>query len=213
MYPGDGLARFMFDRSSLISYLPGTCRLLPVVSGPRAESVLIPERLWSRPIVIEVTNGGPVDEQRQALDEQFPPDDTDYVLDGSDVLKYFKVISYLFPEVKTEFNDVSTFANCGVSHGVFDARFYVNRNLTSGAAAAVLIVTSETAANLAEIGLECIVHYNGGPTGTNLSPQVTFFKYTTTAGTYYVMLAATNQASLDNFYRSFTSRGLDLQAV
>jgi hypothetical protein len=162
---------------------------------------------------MQVAGGGPVDAQRQALDDQFPTDNTDYVLNGSDVLNFFKVIAYLFPEVRTEFNDVSTFTNCGISHGVFDARFYVNRQLTSGAAAAVIIVTSESATNLAEIGAECIVHYNGGPSNTNLSPRVTFFKYTTTTATYYVMLAATNQVSFNNFYQSFVSRGLDLQAV
>jgi len=35
----------------LVSALSETCRLFPVVSGPRAESVLIPEPLWSRPIL------------------------------------------------------------------------------------------------------------------------------------------------------------------
>jgi hypothetical protein len=30
--------------------LSGSSRLFPVVSGPRAESVLIPEPLWSKPI-------------------------------------------------------------------------------------------------------------------------------------------------------------------
>jgi hypothetical protein len=37
-------------RSVLASALSGTCRLFPVVSGPRAESVLIPGRYRSRPI-------------------------------------------------------------------------------------------------------------------------------------------------------------------
>src|SRR5450755_4416746 len=39
-------------RPVLVSALSETCRLVPVVSGPRAESVLIPATHWSRPIAI-----------------------------------------------------------------------------------------------------------------------------------------------------------------
>ena len=37
-------------RPLLVFHVPGSCRLFPVASGPRAESVLIPGGLWSKPI-------------------------------------------------------------------------------------------------------------------------------------------------------------------
>jgi hypothetical protein len=38
------------ERPARMAGLPGSRRLFPVVSGPRAESVLIPGPPWSRPI-------------------------------------------------------------------------------------------------------------------------------------------------------------------
>ena len=46
MYPGNGLFRSEVGRPVLMSLSSGTCRLFAVVSGPRAESVLIPVGQW-----------------------------------------------------------------------------------------------------------------------------------------------------------------------
>jgi hypothetical protein len=51
VYPEGGPVCFTVDQAGLVSRLSGTFRLFPVVSGPRAESVLIPGPLWSRPIM------------------------------------------------------------------------------------------------------------------------------------------------------------------
>lgn len=154
-------------------------------------------------------NGGPASGAQQALDTQFPLDSTDYVIYGTYVLSFGKYLADLFPEVRAEYNEVAAFGKCGISNGVFDARFYVNKKLTSGAAAAVVIVTGESTSELAEIAAKCVVHEafsGGGPTDSNLSPQVIFFKYYTRTGNYYVMLAATNRPTYVSFYNWFGSR-------